>query len=354
MKKLLFVLITLPLLFLVGLLMFATFGMAFILSALAGDDTVDVPSYESVGLSEKVLAYQPIVEQYAIEHGVEEYISIILAIMMQESGGEGTDPMQSSESLCGSVGCIGSPMESIEQGVKHFKNVLEKANGNILVAIQAYNYGTNFISWINERGGEYSLDLAIEYSREMYEKEKSKGRGHLYSCSIGEASSLGSCYGDYMYVQHVMRYTGGEYAGGFGSEYSGTGVWGNPLTIPMKVTSPFGYRIHPITGEYKMHTGVDFSCNKQNIPIKAVDYGIVVRAGSHGGYGNAVLIQHNDNLYSYYAHLHSIYTYPGQTVDNSTIIGLCGTTGSSTGIHLHLEARVSPDGGHINPAQFLQ
>ncbi len=77
-------------------------------------------------VSEQVLQYKPTVEKYAEEYGVEEYVGVILALMMQESGGSGNDPMQASESYCGRVGCITDPDVSIEQGVKYFSEVLKK------------------------------------------------------------------------------------------------------------------------------------------------------------------------------------------------------------------------------------
>lgn len=340
-----------PIFLLVGLFSFVLLAQSTISSAVIQATTPTSLNLEFANVSEKVLAYQPIIEQYANEYGVSEYVPIIMAIMMQESGGNGNDPMQSSESKCGKIGCINNPIDSIKQGVKHFANVLNKANGNLLVAIQAYNYGTNFIDWIIQRGGEYSNELAIEYSRELYEKEVRRGRGDLYSCAIGDARNLGACYGDYLYVQHVLRYTTSIPVSGEGL---GTGTWKNPLPIPLKITSPFGSRIHPISGKTEFHSGVDFSCNGSHLPIRAVDNGIVTSAGVMGGYGNTVLIQHESNLFSLYAHLNSINVYPGQKVDSQTQIGTCGTTGISTGIHLHLEARTSPKGGHINPIQLLQ
>lgn len=332
-----------------------TFVMYFVFTSvsgsvagISGESLNNAESYKPFNLNDLVLAYKPLIEKYAMEEGIVEYVPFLLAIMMQESGGRGNDPMQVSEAHCGSIGCITNIEDSIKYGVKRFKELLELADGDVEVALQAYNYGTNFINWIKNRGGKYTLELATEYSIYMYEQEKKKGRGKMYKCNIGESKTLGSCYGDYLYVPHVMRYVSVD------SELElGTGVWKSPLDIPLVVTSPYGWRVHPINGNQSFHNGIDFSCNQQNIPIRSVDDGVVVQVTNQRGYGNVVMVQHEKKLYSFYAHLHTINVRTGDKVSNRTKLGTCGTTGNSTGIHLHLEARTSPHGGQIDPMGLL-
>src|SRR5699024_638823 len=74
--------------------------------------------------SKKVEQHRPLVEKYADEYDVEEHVDVLMAMIMQESGGRGGDPMQSSESLCGEVNCITDPEESIKQGVAYFSKIL--------------------------------------------------------------------------------------------------------------------------------------------------------------------------------------------------------------------------------------
>lgn len=151
----------------------------------------------------QVEQYRPIIETYAKQYEVDDEIETILAIMMQESGGRGNDPMQSSESLCGRVGCIQDPEQSIEQGVRYFKETLDKANGDLKLAIQSYNFGIGFIPYVQERGGEYTEELAIQFSREMYEKAEDPS---IYSCKRKEAKQYNACYGDILYVRDVLKY----------------------------------------------------------------------------------------------------------------------------------------------------
>ena len=106
----------------------------------------------------------------------------------------------------------------------------------------------------------------------------------------------------------------------------------------LPVTSPFGWRVHPITREWRFHTGVDLGYER-GTPIAALYAGEVVQAGDFGdGYGNQVLLYHPEyDCYTRYAHMDSIYVDTAQCVDIGTIIGTVGATGNVTGVHLHLE-----------------
>ncbi|KMY52500.1 hypothetical protein AC623_20370 [Bacillus sp. FJAT-27231] len=182
----------------------------------SSNDTSYISEGDFVGgtanVSPQVMQHLPLVEEYAKKYGIEQYVAIMLALIQQESGGRGNDPMQSSESFCGRVGCITDVETSIDKGVLHFKSVLEKANYDIKLTLQSYNFGGGFIDWIKQRGGTYTLDLAIQFSKEMYAKEKARGRGHLYTCIRQEAKPLGACYGDILYVEAVLKYYNGGVA----------------------------------------------------------------------------------------------------------------------------------------------
>lgn len=107
-----------------------------------------------------------------------------------------------------------------------------------------------------------------------------------------------------------------------------------------RVTSPFGYRIHPITHNRLMHWGVDYGNTPSNNTIVAAAAGKVTFSKSTNGYGNTVMIVHSigDKTYeTVYAHLQSMNVKVGQAVEQGERIGVKGTTGNSTGIHLHFE-----------------
>lgn len=112
----------------------------------------------------------------------------------------------------------------------------------------------------------------------------------------------------------------------------------------------FGYRIHPITGEYEFHKGVDIS-NEHGTKILATADGVVKTADWMGGYGRLVVIEHSYGYETRYAHLSKILVRPGDKVVRGSIVGLMGSTGLSTCPHLHYEVRSRNT--PLNPAKFL-
>ena len=151
-------------------------------------------------VSAEVEAYEPLIRQYARQYGIEEYVELIKAVMMQESGGQGTDPMQASE--CGyntrypnTPNGITDPEYSIDVGIQNLAACLREAGvespvdmNNIKLALQGYNYGNGYISWAKENYGGYTYANAVEFSTMMAEQNGWSG------------------YGDTEYVSHVLRY----------------------------------------------------------------------------------------------------------------------------------------------------
>jgi len=117
-----------------------------------------------------------------------------------------------------------------------------------------------------------------------------------------------------------------------------------------RVTSSYGYRIHPILGYRKLHTGIDFAATS-GTPIKATRAGTVIRASYNSTYGNNVIIDHGNGVTTLYAHMSALNTSYGSKVSQGQIIGYVGSTGMSTGPHLHLEFRLN--GNLVNPAPYL-
>jgi murein DD-endopeptidase MepM/ murein hydrolase activator NlpD len=124
-----------------------------------------------------------------------------------------------------------------------------------------------------------------------------------------------------------------------------------PVAGEVDQTSSFGVRIDPFVGRPAMHTGTDFRGNVGD-PIRATAAGTVTHAGWSGGYGNMVEVDHGNGLSTRYGHLSEIEATVGETVRAGQVIGRLGSTGRSTGPHLHYETRV--DGEAVDPERFLR
>lgn len=155
---------------------------------------------EILPVSEEVKAYEPIIQKYAKKYGIGDYVLLIEAVMMQESGGRGTDPMQCSECKFNTLyphipGSITEPEYSINVGIQNLADCLQIAEcespvdiNAIKLALQGYNYGQSYITWAMNKYGEYTKTNAVEFSLKTAEQ-------------CGWVS-----YGDMDYVPHVLRY----------------------------------------------------------------------------------------------------------------------------------------------------
>ena len=116
-------------------------------------------------------------------------------------------------------------------------------------------------------------------------------------------------------------------------------------------TSGFGMREHPILHTQRAHLGVDYAA-PTGTPVMSVADGVVVESGFQGAFGNMVVVQHNARQSTVYAHLSRMNVKRGQTIKQGDIVGAVGTTGLSTGPHLHFEFRIN--GRHVDPLTLAQ
>ncbi|WP_296953749.1 murein hydrolase activator EnvC [uncultured Dialister sp.] len=140
-------------------------------------------------------------------------------------------------------------------------------------------------------------------------------------------------------------------ASGGGSDdgyVQGTGAMSWPCSGP--ITSPFGYRTHPIFGTTIFHAGIDIGVD-YGTPIHAADSGVVVYSGWISGYGNAVIIDHGGGVSTLYGHNQSLAVSEGQSVSKGSVIAYAGSTGNSTGPHCHFEVDIN--GSPANPMGYL-
>lgn len=124
-------------------------------------------------------------------------------------------------------------------------------------------------------------------------------------------------------------------------------LYGSATAEAVTVTSRYGWRTHPITEEWSFHTGIDLGYEYGTV-IAAVMPGIVVYTDdNYGGYGKTVIVDHGNEQYTLYAHCSEIFVANGQAVDESMALIAVGSTGNSTGAHLHLE--LWRDGQYVDP-----
>lgn len=153
----------------------------------------------------------------------------------------------------------------------------------------------------------------------------------------------------YQAVWHEEPGQKGNYYGMDGKSLSRTYL-ASPVAFSRK-TSGFAMRLHPIFQTMRAHLGVDYAA-PMGTPAQTVGDGVVEFAGAQGGYGNTVIVRHGNNHSTVYAHLSKIQVRKGQTVQKGQTIGAVGSTGWSTGPHLHFEFRVN--GTHVDPQKLIQ
>mgnify|MGYP004480443553 FL=1 len=142
----------------------------------------------------------------------------------------------------------------------------------------------------------------------------------------------------------------GDEGGGYMIIFKG-GKWIFPAPSYTRLSSPFGWRTHPLSGKSKFHKGVDLSAPGGS-PILAAAPGKVIRAGNtNNGYGNHVLIDHGGGVVTLYGHASKLLVSKGQTVVAGQQIAKVGSTGQSTGNHLHFEVQLK--GKVVNPAPYI-
>jgi murein DD-endopeptidase MepM/ murein hydrolase activator NlpD len=133
--------------------------------------------------------------------------------------------------------------------------------------------------------------------------------------------------------------------------FFGTGEFRWPVPSSSYVTSDFGWRIHPIYKTRRFHDGIDIAA-AMGADVLAADDGEVIFAGSYGGYGNTIIVSHGGGISTQYSHLSKILVGVGKQVIKGDKIGLVGSTGLSTGPHLHFS--VIKDGQAVSPWNWLK
>ena len=298
----------------------------------------------TAAVSEDVERYSDKIQKYAQQYGIEGFVAVIKCVMMAESGGGGADVMQCSEcpyntKYSKKPNSITDVDYSIEIGIKYFADCLKQASctsptdmARLSLALQGYNYGNGYIGWAQKNYGGYSQANAQEFSNKMKAK-------------------LGwSTYGNPNYVSAVLKYYLDTSVTGGGSD-----GWGSPFPgkdWKIVVTSEFGYRVDPVTGKKgAFHAGIDIGYPAGTV-ISAVQEGTVTAANYYtSGYGYHVIIDHGNGYKTLYGHCSTLLVNVGDKVTKGQAVAKVGSTGKSTGPHLHLNVYVN--GETQNPRNFI-
>lgn len=419
----------------------------------------------------RTMQYLPIFKKYGQEFGVDPYI--LVAMVAQESGGNAnlnkdglvqinfaaghsitaTDASGQKQSLNISNSDKKNPDIAIKWMAMFMKNNMDMWNGDVLKAIQTYNFGSGTMRRLHKMfpteaaNGSWTNPRIIEQVRSA---QWPGSRSANYKCCPEIRKGSGRVVGDTCYLQNVLRYYGGNNqefkdklnsTGGFvnqvtnmiqglgikfidivksliperGEEYpiieyqdsidefkaddirkeaktleqsllfsatdlseksiwdegfltslandlikgdgsmvgpfAGQGGWLPPLKTVDRISSPFGWRIHPVLKTRKFHSGVDLP-KPTGTPVYATKEGKVIQAGNKGNsYGIHVMIDHGGGFVSIYGHLSSVDVKAGDMVQGGQLIGRVGSTGRSTGPHLHFEVR--QNGKAIDPTDIV-
>lgn len=301
----------------------------------------DGSTYEPINIGSNITGNPNIVawlDKYTKLYGISDYIGLAYALIMVENPStDGTDDiMQSSESAGYPGPGYLTGEASVKQGCKHLAEQIKNGqtqNVDIWGVMQGYNFGSAYIPWLANRGGKNTTDLAEEYSRDVVAPSLGNTTGATYPYVNAVSQADGRTYlyvngGNFHYAAMIRQYVKVTESVGYVV----------PISKPVTVTSEFGYRPHPITGAYELHNGIDLVNGNPTTPIYASAAGEVVIAGSYPEwYGNYVVIKHSDGLYTGYAHQSQLRVSVGDTVKQGQQIGNMGTTGPSTGPHLHFQ-----------------
>ena len=306
------------------------------------DQNNQINTFLFASLPETVMRWEEDVKNELKKYGKEQYTDLALVIIQLESGGRSEtipDIMQSSESIGLAPNTINNPKRSIEVGIKYLNSLIDKraqVGVDIQTMIHSYNYGAGFMDYIKSKSkGTWSQELANSFS-------------DMWKAKLGW-----SIYGDPSYVQKALKYLAingdsVKFNVNFNLEEKQM-AW--PVPNHNYISSYYGNRIHPINGGNSFHTGIDIPA-PAGTPIIATADGVVSSVvNGTTGYGKYLIIDHGLGIQTLYAHNSKIMVTTGQTVKAGDTISLMGTTGASTGNHLHYEIRVN--GQYIDPLSWL-
>ncbi|MDU4959288.1 MAG: peptidoglycan DD-metalloendopeptidase family protein [Sporomusaceae bacterium] len=198
----------------------------------------------------------------------------------------------------------------------------------------------------DDRGRIQELQKAAAAKKVLIENRRNAQQAVLDE-AVSEKETADQAYQELLetsrQIEQMIRRAGNR---GGSAQATGALIW--PAAGP--ITSPFGWRTHPVFGTQRLHTGIDIGADYGDA-VGAADNGVVIYSDWMGGYGKAVVIEHGGGISTLYAHNSELLVSEGQTVRKGQTISRVGSTGYSTGPHLHFEVR--ENGTPVNPLGYL-
>jgi len=203
---------------------------------------------------------------------------------------------------------------------------------------------------LQDQAASVSADLDKAKSQQLLVLDQNKKAQQAAFTDVERLESEANALGDKIRTMQAAQAAQAARTGGTRGSISSGSISTWPVPGHYEISSPFGWRVHPITGKRSLHTGMDIAA-PSGAQINAVGAGVVIMAGWNTAYGNMTIIDHGKGLSTLYAHQSSINVTEGQSVQANQVIGYVGSTGLSTGAHLHFEVRVG--GNPTDPLQYF-
>lgn len=238
-----------------------------------------------------------------------------------------------------------SKLEMISQLMEYDKSILKKLDDTKKKITEAKEELENILvrqeeNAVNLEERKASLDSTLLQKQKLLQEataDVEKYKAIYEAAEAAEAAMIRQNSNAFAYSANPVKYTGGRFA------------W--PVPGSQRITSYYGYRIHPVYKTKKFHTGIDIGAG-YGLDIVAGGDGVVTMATTNGGYGKCVIINHGSGITTLYGHCSTLLVSVGDKVTKGQTIAKVGSTGVSTGPHLHFEVRLN--GSTTDPLQYLK
>jgi murein DD-endopeptidase MepM/ murein hydrolase activator NlpD len=251
------------------------------------------------------------------------------------------------KAVVGSQADVIADNERLRNQVSDLRDQLERSRDDAVGQRDVVADERNRLQVARDAQNAVRSDAASELAEQERLRNEVLARKEEFQAEVATLEQESAAIAATLRARAQARSTGSPDAAALPASRPGALLW---PTVDAPIVSSFGWRVHPIYGDARLHTGIDIAADSGD-PIYAAADGVVASAGSLGGYGNATVIEHGGGIATLYGHQSSILVSEGESVTAGEVIGRVGCTGACTGPHLHFEVRV--DGEPVDPLGYL-